>query len=147
MNILGAWALTIEDYLKDAFNIARENKVISSKSDAKLTNKLLATSGKIEQTPSDKSSNDCQCEQTENGTTEKCPKNLNSLGSGESGRIIKIIGDGNLRKRLVEMGITTGQQVTVVKAAPLNDPIQIKVRNYSLSLRRSEACNVLIETE
>lgn len=90
---------------------------------------------------------DYQSERKENGTMEKNLSDLNMLGSGESGRIVQILGNGNLKKRLGEMGITSGQEIKVVKAAPLDDPIQIKVRNYNLSLRRDEACNVLIERE
>ena len=78
---------------------------------------------------------------------EKNLSDLNTLGSGESGKIIRIIGSGALKKRLGEMGITSGQKITIVKAAPLDDPIQVKIRNYNLSLRRDEACNVLIEAE
>jgi ferrous iron transport protein A len=78
---------------------------------------------------------------------EKKVADLNTFRSGESGIISQIIGVGNLKKRLGEMGITAGQHIVVVKAAPLDDPIQVKVRNYNLSLRRDEACNILVEPE
>ena len=71
---------------------------------------------------------------------------LNMLGSGKKGKILRILGTGNLKKRLGEMGITSGQEIIVIKAAPLDDPIEIKVRNYNLSLRREEAANILIES-
>jgi len=72
-------------------------------------------------------------------------EDLNSLASGESGKILRILGHGPLKKRLREMGITAGQTVSVIKAAPLDDPIEIKIRNYNLSLRRDEAANIIIE--
>jgi DtxR family Mn-dependent transcriptional regulator len=75
--------------------------------------------------------------------TAQC--DLNLLKPGKSGTIIKIVGKGDLKRRLYEMGITSGQKVTVVKAAPLDDPIEVKIRNYNLSLRRNEASNILVE--
>jgi DtxR family transcriptional regulator, Mn-dependent transcriptional regulator len=69
---------------------------------------------------------------------------MNKLASGESGTIERIVGNDVLKKRLREMGITAGQEVRVVKSAPLDDPIEIKVRNYNISLRREEAGNILI---
>ncbi|MFW6254842.1 MAG: DtxR family transcriptional regulator [Chitinivibrionales bacterium] len=70
---------------------------------------------------------------------------LNLIKPGASGTIKQILGKGNLKKRLTEMGITAGQTVKVIKAAPLDDPIQVKIRNYNLSLRREEAANILVE--
>lgn len=67
---------------------------------------------------------------------------LNQLTSGESGKIVRILGKGSLKKRLREMGVTSGQIIRVMKAAPLDDPIEIKIRNYNLSLRRDEAVNI-----
>ncbi len=90
---------------------------------------------------------DYQSDRKEQCTMEERFSDLNALSSGESGKIVRIIGTGTLKKRLGEMGITSSQRITVVKAAPLDDPIEVKVRNYNLSLRRDEACNVLIEKE
>lgn len=69
---------------------------------------------------------------------------LNSLSSGESGKISGIKGSGILKKRLRELGITAGQEVRIIKSAPLDDPIEIKIRNYNISLRREEADKILI---
>ena len=70
---------------------------------------------------------------------------LNVFKPGEQGIIAKITGSGALAKRLREMGITRGQKMSVVRAAPLDDPIQVKVRNFNLSLRREEAGLILLE--
>lgn len=69
---------------------------------------------------------------------------LFELHQGESGFITKVKGRGAFRKRITEMGFVKGREVTVVKAAPLQDPIQYKIMGYHVSLRRSEAR--LIET-
>ncbi|MCX6305705.1 MAG: ferrous iron transport protein B [Bacteroidetes bacterium] len=70
---------------------------------------------------------------------------LFELKQGESGLITKVKGRGAFRKRITEMGFVKGREVTVVKAAPLQDPIQYKIMGYHISLRQSEAR--LIETE
>ena len=64
---------------------------------------------------------------------------LNKMGVGESGTIEELAGVGAVCHRLLEMGITRGTKVEVVRFAPLGDPIDIKVRGYHLSLRRQEA--------
>ncbi len=73
------------------------------------------------------------------------PLNLNMLGEGEKGNVVRIVGDGALKRRLREMGITAGLPVTVIKSAPLKDPIEIRIRNCNMSLRREEAKNILVE--
>jgi DtxR family Mn-dependent transcriptional regulator len=78
---------------------------------------------------------------------DSAQSDLNLIKPGKSGFITRILGKSDLKRRLYEMGITTGQKITVVKAAPLDDPIEIKVRNYNLSLRREEAANILVEPE
>jgi ferrous iron transport protein B len=64
---------------------------------------------------------------------------LSDLKQGESGLITKVKGRGAFRKRITEMGFVKGREVTVVKAAPLQDPIQYKIMGYHVSLRQSEA--------
>ena len=64
---------------------------------------------------------------------------LDQLDPGQSGKVIKIKGNGPVRRRLMDMGITNGVEITVVKASPLGDPVEYQVRGYRLSLRRSEA--------
>lgn len=66
-------------------------------------------------------------------------KTLFDLGQGESGFIAKVKGRGAFRKRITEMGFVKGREVAVVKAAPLQDPIQYKIMGYHISLRQSEA--------
>lgn len=58
---------------------------------------------------------------------------------GSHATVVAVHGDGVVPKRLMEMGIVPGLQVRIVKAAPFGDPIEIRVRGYSLALRNSEA--------
>jgi DtxR family transcriptional regulator, Mn-dependent transcriptional regulator len=92
---------------------------------------------------------DCQYTGSSDMSTDPLAElyDLNSLAPGESGVISRIGGTGTLKKRFHEMGITSGQQITVVRAAPLNDPIQIKVRHFNLSLRREEAAQIFLKKE
>jgi len=64
---------------------------------------------------------------------------LLDLLQGETARIIKIKGRGHFRRRLMEMGFVKGKEITVIKSAPLQDPIEYKLMGYHVSLRRSEA--------
>ena len=68
---------------------------------------------------------------------------MNDLLPGQKGIILQVNGTGKLKKRLLEMGIVKGQSITVMRAAPLDDPIEVKVKNSSLTLRREEASNIL----
>jgi len=70
---------------------------------------------------------------------------LSDLQPGTKGRIAFVSGRGQIRKRLMEMGITSDAQFEVVRTAPLGDPVEIKVRGYNLSLRKSEAEHVEVE--
>jgi len=70
---------------------------------------------------------------------------LKDVKPGEKVRVVKINGEGALKRRIMEMGITKGVQIRVRKVAPLGDPIEIAVRGYVLSLRKDDAG--LIETE
>jgi ferrous iron transport protein A len=69
---------------------------------------------------------------------------LKKARAGQSFTVIKITGSGNLRKRLMEMGITKGTEIYVKKIAPLGDPMEITVRGYQLSLRKSEADSIVV---
>ncbi len=71
--------------------------------------------------------------------------NLAMLKPGDRGRIIKIRTTGPMKRRLMDMGVLVGEEVLVEKLAPLGDPIQFRIKNYSLSLRKKEA--ELIEIE
>lgn len=70
---------------------------------------------------------------------------LDKFKDGQSGRVVKIEGDGKIRRRLFDMGITPDAQITLRKKAPLGDPLEVTLRNYELSLRKSEAAYVLME--
>ena len=70
-------------------------------------------------------------------------KTLDDFVPGESGYITKINCEGPVKRRFVDMGLVAGTLVKVLKYAPLGDPIEIKVKNYNLALRKAEA--VLIE--
>ena len=72
-------------------------------------------------------------------------KLLSEMAIGESGKIIKVTGEGAVRRRLFDMGVTPGAEVFFRKKAPLGDPIEITLRGYELTLRKAEAAHVLIE--
>ena len=64
---------------------------------------------------------------------------LSELSSGEKGIIVKVMGHGGFRKRIIEMGFVKGKTVEVLLNAPLQDPVKYKVMGYEVSLRRQEA--------
>ena len=66
---------------------------------------------------------------------------------GETGLIKKVEGEGRLRRRLLDMGVTPGASVYLRKKAPLGDPLEITIRGYELTLRKSEACLVVLEVK
>jgi len=70
---------------------------------------------------------------------------LDKLPVGAKGKIVKIKAVGELRKRLVDMGVIHGTEVKVEGVAPLGDPIEVTVLGYRLSLRKSEASQIEIE--
>lgn len=72
---------------------------------------------------------------------------LSELNNGDSGYIAKVMGRGAFRKRITEMGFIKGRKVTVVKAAPLDDPVEYNILGYEVSLRRSEANLIDVTTE
>ena len=72
-------------------------------------------------------------------------KTLKQAKVGDTVRVVKIHGEGALRRRIMDMGITKGVEIYVRKLAPLGDPIEINVRGYELSLRKSDAEWVEIE--
>ena len=72
---------------------------------------------------------------------------LSELTTGESGIILKVLGHGGFRRRIMEMGFVRGQRVEVINNAPLLDPIEYKIMGYDISLRRSEADMVVIITD
>lgn len=72
-------------------------------------------------------------------------KKLSDFNVGETGRIVKVEGEGKIRRRLFDMGVTPGADIILMKKAPLGDPIEITIRGYELTLRKNEAIYVTIE--
>ena len=72
-------------------------------------------------------------------------KKLVEFKVGETGLIKKVEGEGRLRRRLFDMGVTPGATVYLRKKAPLGDPLEITIRGYELTLRKSEAELVVLE--
>ena len=72
-------------------------------------------------------------------------KSLKDVRCGEHVKVIKLEGDGAVRRRIMDMGITKGCEVLVRKVAPLGDPIQITVRGYELSIRKFDAEMIIVE--
>ena len=71
--------------------------------------------------------------------------NLKEVPVGEKARVVKIHGEGAVRRRIMDMGITRGVEIFVRKVAPLGDPIEITVRGYELSLRKADAESIEVE--
>ena len=71
-------------------------------------------------------------------------RTLKDVKVGEKTRVIKVHGQGALKRRIMDMGVTKGVEIYVRKLAPLGDPIEINVRGYELSLRKADA--EMIET-
>ena len=71
---------------------------------------------------------------------------LNTLPHGVEARVVSVEGEGAVARRLMEMGVVPGAPVCVIKAAPLGDPIEVRVRGYHLALRRAEAQTILVVT-
>ena len=72
-------------------------------------------------------------------------KTLRDVKIGETATIVRLHGEGALKRRIMDMGLTRGTQVTVRKVAPLGDPLELTVRGYELSVRKGDA--ELIEVE
>ena len=72
-------------------------------------------------------------------------KTLNHLKTGESGVVDYITADGALKRHFLDMGITKGVVVTMERIAPFGDPVAVRLRGYSLSLRREEAKKIVLE--
>lgn len=72
-------------------------------------------------------------------------RTLRELPIKKSARIVRVHGEGALKRRLMDMGLTRGTTVAVKKVAPLGDPIEVTVRGYELSLRKDDAALIEIE--
>lgn len=72
-------------------------------------------------------------------------KTLKDLKVGQTAKVVKLHGEGAVRRRIMDMGITKGVQIYVRKVAPLGDPVELAVRGYELSLRKTDAEIIEIE--
>ncbi len=72
-------------------------------------------------------------------------KTLRQAKVGDTVKIVKLHGEGAIKRRIMDMGLTKGVEVCIRKTAPLGDPIEITVRGYELSLRKADAENIEIE--
>ncbi len=70
---------------------------------------------------------------------------LRNTKIGDTVRVVRLHGEGAVKRRIMDMGITKGVEIYVRKVAPLGDPIEIKVRGYELSLRKADAAMVEVE--
>ena len=66
-------------------------------------------------------------------------KTLREVRIGETARVVKLHGEGPVKRRIMDMGITKGVQIYVRKVAPVGDPMELTVRNYELSVRKADA--------
>lgn len=72
-------------------------------------------------------------------------KTLRQAKPGETVRVLKLIGDSVVKRRIMDMGITKGVQIYIRKVAPLGDPVEVTVRGYELTLRKADADLIQVE--
>ena len=72
-------------------------------------------------------------------------KTLKDLAIGQTATVVRLHGEGPVRRRIMDMGLTKGTQVYLRKVAPLGDPLELTVRNYELSSRKADAAMVEVE--
>ena len=72
-------------------------------------------------------------------------KTLKDVAIGQTCKIVKLHGEGALKRRIMDMGLTKGTEVYVRKVAPLGDPMELTVRGYELSVRKADAENIEVE--
>ena len=72
-------------------------------------------------------------------------KTLKDVRVGQTAKVVKLNGEGPVKRRIMDMGITKGVSVYVRKVAPLGDPVEITIRGYELSLRKADAESILVE--
>lgn len=70
---------------------------------------------------------------------------LNDLPIGENATVVRIEGDDQISRRLMEMGVVPGALVRMIKSAPFGDPLEVRVRGYHLAMRRNEADQITVE--
>ncbi len=72
-------------------------------------------------------------------------KTLRDVRAGESATVVRLHGEGAVRRRIMDMGLTRGTELLVRKVAPLGDPMELNVRGYELSLRKADAEMIEVE--
>ena len=72
-------------------------------------------------------------------------KALRDVAVGKTVTVTKLTGEGAVKRRIMDMGITKGSEIYVRKVAPLGDPVEITIRGYELSLRKADAESILVE--
>ena len=72
-------------------------------------------------------------------------KTLKDVKIGQTARVVKLHGEGAVKRRIMDMGVTKGVEIYVRKVAPLGDPLEVTVRSYELSLRKADAEMIEIE--
>ena len=70
---------------------------------------------------------------------------LKEVSVGQTVKVVKLDGEGPVKRRIMDMGITKGARIYIRKVAPLGDPIEVTVRNYELSLRKEDAASIEVE--
>ena len=71
--------------------------------------------------------------------------NLRDVRVGQTAKVVKVHGEGPVRRRIMDMGITKGQKIYVQKVAPLGDPMEVTIRNYELSVRKADCEMIEVE--
>ena len=72
-------------------------------------------------------------------------KTLKEISNGSTVKVVKLIGEGAVKRRIMDMGITKGVEIFVRKSAPFGDPVEVTVRGYELSLRKADTEMILVE--
>ena len=72
-------------------------------------------------------------------------KTLREVAVGQTVKVSKLVGEGPVKRRIMDMGITKGVEIYVRKVAPLGDPVEVTVRGYELSLRKADAEMIVVE--
>ena len=72
-------------------------------------------------------------------------RTLREVKCGETARVVKVSGEGAVKRRIMDMGIVKGVEIFVHKVAPLGDPVEVTVRGYELSLRKADAGRIEVE--
>ena len=72
-------------------------------------------------------------------------RRLSDLKKGNRGKVVRVTGQGKITRRLMDMGLVAGSEVEVKRVAPLGDPIEIRIKDYNLTLRKQEAAGITVE--